>query len=145
MPRSRAPRPTPASAPAPTLHPFVRLALSVLFVVHLTAVFVAPLTPAVQTAMQLNLPPAALPTQPPVPWLAQLFRPYLDVAYLNHGYNFFAPDPGPSHLVEYDLELSDGSHLTGRFPERTQQQPRLRYHRHFMLAEQLSGLPPEAA
>ena len=37
-----------------------------------------------------------------------VFRPYLEAAYLDHGYAFFAPDPGPSHLVRYELEFDDG-------------------------------------
>lgn len=76
------------------------------------------------------------------------YRPYLDVLYLNHGYHFFAPEPGPSHLIRYELSYADGTQKTGLFPHKGQHQPRLLYHRHFMLSEHLSqfaepGTPPE--
>jgi hypothetical protein len=48
--------------------------------------------------------------------------------YLDHGYFFFAPNPGPSHLVG----IRDQSVL---FPDRKEQWPRLLYHRYFMLSE----------
>lgn len=78
----------------------------------------------------------------------QIYRPYLDALYLNHGYHFFAPEPGPSHLVRYELILQDGSKETGYFPNKTEHWPRLRYHRHFMLSEHMAqfteeGTPPE--
>lgn len=75
----------------------------------------------------------------------RLFRPYLDVAFLNHGYHFFAPEPGPSHLIRYELELADGSVQRGFFPDRDRHRPRLLYHRHFMLSEHLSPLAEETA
>lgn len=83
---------------------------------------------------------------------ADWFRPYAAALYLDHGYAFFAPDPGPSHLVEYRLEFDDGRPpVEGRFPDLKQQWPRLWYHRHFMLAEHLNAAfvpaeaPPEAS
>lgn len=65
---------------------------------------------------------------------------YIEFAYLNHGYFFFAPEPGPSHLVECRFELADGSSARLRFPDRQAQWPRLLYHRHFMLSENLHQL-----
>ncbi len=74
-------------------------------------------------------------------WLrvASLFRPYVAAADLNHGYRFFCAEPGPSHLVQYELTLADGKVQTGRFPDLREQSPRLLYHRYFMLAEHLNG------
>lgn len=113
----------------------LRAVLSALFAAHLTAVFVAPLASSIDTA-ERRLPPEAQPSERPRPWLHKIFQPYLDIAYLNHGYGFFAPDPGPSHLVRYTIEHQDGRREEGVFPDRHAHWPRLRYHRHFMLAEQ---------
>lgn len=71
-------------------------------------------------------------------WLA--VGPYLQFISMNQGNHFFAPDPGPSTLVTYVAELKDGRKVTGQIPDRTTMQPRLLYHRHFMLTEQLAGL-----
>jgi hypothetical protein len=54
--------------------------------------------------------------------------PYVDWMYLDHGYFFFSPNPGPSHLVG----IRDQSVV---FPDRKEQWPRLLYHRYFMLSE----------
>jgi hypothetical protein len=72
--------------------------------------------------------------------LQSIYLPYLQAAYLNHGYKFFGPDPGPSHLVRYVVETSDGDRIEGTFPDRTVHWPRLYYHRQFMLSEFLVGL-----
>lgn len=71
------------------------------------------------------------------------FRPYLELGFLNHGYRFFAPDPGRvQHLLAYKVEFADGRPpLEGRLPDLAIW-PRLRYHRHFMLTDQLPGLDP---
>tara|TARA_R110002072_G_scaffold303142_1_gene495861 strand:- start:143370 stop:144038 length:669 start_codon:yes stop_codon:yes gene_type:complete len=95
--------------------------VSVLLVLHLVAIASAPL------AME----PASLPAQK----VFAFFRPYLDAAFLNHGYHFFAPEPGPSHLIRYELTFADGRVETGVFPHPAEQKPRLNYHRHFMLSE----------
>jgi hypothetical protein len=81
--------------------------------------------------------------------VAGFFEPYLFAAYLNHGYRFFAPDPGPSHLVRYEVQLPDGSVREGRFPDPHRHRPRLLYHRHFMISETVFNIcgpvvePPE--
>ncbi len=62
---------------------------------------------------------------------------------MGHAYKFFAPDPGPSHLVQYDLELADGTHRKGTFPDRHEHWPRLLYHRHFMLSEFIATVAPQ--
>ena len=98
-----------------------RTVLSVLLILHLVAITSAPL------AME----PSSLLGQK----LFGVFRPYLDLFYLNHGYHFFAPEPGPGHLIRYEIEMSDGHVMDGVFPDPDKQRPRLLYHRHFMLTE----------
>jgi hypothetical protein len=107
-------------------------------VVHLTAVVVAPLAVACDTGTSSS--PAVAPVRR---WL----DPYITFLFLNHGYFFFAPDPGPNHLVDYKVEFDDGRlPIEGRFPNLKEQQPRLLYHRYFMLSEALYAnfAPPEA-
>ncbi|HUY36171.1 MAG TPA: hypothetical protein VMV69_25760 [Pirellulales bacterium] len=103
----------------------VRAAVSVLVALHVVALLVGP----------LSVPDSIVGR-----FLGQFYRPYLEIAYLNHGYKFFGPDPGPSHLVRYELELADGSRLKGIFPDRAEHWPRLLYHRHFMLSEFVMAL-----
>jgi len=66
--------------------------------------------------------------------------PYHHALFLNHGFRFFGPEPGPSTLVAYQLESGDGTTKSGRIPNRSIV-PRLYYHRHFMLTEFLSNGP----
>jgi hypothetical protein len=71
---------------------------------------------------------------------------YIDAGYLNHGYFFFAPNPGPSHLIRARIEFADGrAPIVETLPDLKAQWPRLLYHRHFMLSEQLNAqfAPPE--
>jgi hypothetical protein len=105
----------------------IRWLVSVLVIYHLAAVLMGP----------LSVPEALIPSA-----LAPVFRPYHSAAYLNHGYKFFAPDPGPSHLIRYDVELADGSHRRGEFPNLAEERPRLLYHRYFMLTEFIGNAPP---
>jgi hypothetical protein len=63
--------------------------------------------------------------------------------YLNHGYRFFAPDPGPASVVEFQIERADGSQEVGLFPDRqaiNRDYPRLNYHRWFMWSETLGRM-----
>lgn len=71
-----------------------------------------------------------------------VFRPYLQVLYLNHGYHFFAPEPAESTLLAYVAERPDGTAVRGRIPN-FGIKPRLLYHRHFMLTEHMAQAPPE--
>ena len=103
-----------------------RLAVSGLLLFHLCAITAAPWSVEPSSILSRRV------------W--SLFRPYLEIAYLNHGYHFFAPEPGPGHLVRYELELRDGGRRTGFFPNRDQHRPRLLYHRHFMLSEHLNAI-----
>ena len=88
------------------------------------------------------IPPLAGP--PPASELAaaliQPFRPLVGGLHLGHGYRFFAPEPGPSHLVRYELTLDDGTLKEGFFPNRAEHKPRLLYHRYFMLTEFINSL-----
>lgn len=73
--------------------------------------------------------------------LRDVMAPYIEVFYLDHGYFFFAPNPGPNHLVECQIEPAEGSgkiapkELWFRFPDRNLHWPRLYYHRQFMRSE----------
>ena len=114
-----------------------RIIVSGFLIIHILAVFMPPFTFATSSGPG-NVSPFAAP-------LMRLVKPYTDVMYLDHGYFFFAPNPGPSHLLKATLEFSkDQPTRELEFPDRKQQWPRLLYHRHFMLAEQLHSdfVPP---
>jgi hypothetical protein len=121
-----------------------RWVISLLLIFHLAAVFTAPFTFATSSGPGTASPFAAT--------MMGLLQPYIDAAFLNHGYFFFAPNPGPAHLVRYRLEFDDGREPVERmFPDLKRHWPRLLYHRHFMLAESYNGRfappapPPEVA
>jgi hypothetical protein len=122
---------------------WAKVVVSTLVTVHLIAVVAPPLQ------LQTYVPGAPAT---PVSFAFRTLQPYIDLLYLNHGYAFFAPDPGPSHLVRYRATFAhDRPSIEGVFPDPKKHWPRLFYHRHFMLAEQLhsdyagpSGPPPEA-
>lgn len=116
-----------------------RIGLSVALLLHLTAVFLPPFQFACRVGNGSSSPIADILISP--------LRPYIGAMYLDHGYFFFAPNPGPSHLVHYKVEFADGrTPVEGRFPDLAQHQPRLKYHRHFMIAEALNNQfePPTA-
>ncbi len=98
--------------------------VNVWLVYHLAAIVLAP----------WSVPPASRLIQNS--WRA--VGVYDQALFLNHGYHYFAPDPGSSTLLGYVLEMPDGSLQTGRIPNR-QIHPRLFYHRHFMLTESLAS------
>jgi hypothetical protein len=136
-PRTAEPQDAPANRAAPPWSPTIKLLASALIVLHVVAVFWAPLA-------------FASAGSPLTDSVFAVLRPYIDALYLNHGYSFFAPDVGPSRLVRYKVEFADGRPpVEGAFPNLATQQPRLLYHRHFMLSEALSnrfvpGEPPPA-
>lgn len=74
--------------------------------------------------------------------VVDLGRPYVEAFNISHGYAFFAPDPGRwSHLIRYRIEFDDDREaIEGQMPNLDDQWPRLLYHRHFMLTEQLGAL-----
>ena len=75
--------------------------------------------------------------------LGETAKPYSQWLYLDHGYFFFAPNPGPGHLIRCSLSRkkdvehteSDAADSTRFFPDRKSDWPRLLYHRYFMLSE----------
>jgi hypothetical protein len=111
--------------------PLARVAISVAILLHFACVLLATYTAA---------PPFSKLAQD----LVQPARPYINALDLNHGYRFFAPDPGPSHLIRYHLHWPDGHGRDGVFPNLAEERPRLLYHRYFMLAEHLEGLYEES-
>jgi len=147
--QAKQPQPEPKrSASGLPWHAVWRWSVSLLVIAHLAAVVSAPWNLSTLDA----LPPGyrAPPGQPEVPgpnssaWqeppvtrrLHRFFRHYLNLVYMNHGYEFFAPDPGGTHLISYRVAKPDGTTEEGSFPDLEVQWPRLLYHRHMMLAEQ---------
>jgi hypothetical protein len=129
--------PPSAAAGEKTPSFWVKVLLSVLIAWHVAAVFIPPMRFAAS---------AGRPASPFMDGIYRPIRPYAELLYLNHGYFFFAPDPGPNHLVDYKVEFDDGRPpVTGRFPDLAKERPRLLYHRHFMLAEALNArfAPPQ--
>ena len=113
----------------------VKLGLSLVIIVHLLAVVLPPL--AFQTNGQLGQSSAVATAMRPLAAYAQSL-------YLDRGYAFFAPDPGPSHLFQAAITQPNGEIVETLFPDKEQQWPRLNYHRHFMLSEFLNEVycPP---
>jgi len=118
-----------------------KFVVSGLLLLHLAAVFTAPFYMSTRTPVGASSPVAAR--------ARSTLEPYINAMFLDHGYAFFAPDPGPSHLIRYRVEFDDGRlPIEGVFPDLDRHWPRLLYHRHFMLSEQLhsdyvSPFPPE--
>jgi hypothetical protein len=113
---------TPSPALPQQPRPAVRIAVSALVMFHVLAVFIGPFA----------MPPG---TSQLASTCASIFQPYVESLCLANGYRFFAPEPGPSHLVRYEITLADGTRTHGVFPDRQQHVPRLLYHRYFMLSE----------
>ncbi|MCA9082038.1 MAG: hypothetical protein KDA58_15860 [Planctomycetaceae bacterium] len=87
----------------------------------------------------LMVSPASIPPSSQLvrdSWL--VFGPYLQFIYMNQGHHFFAPDPGASTLIRYTVEKADGTTVEGRIPDR-RIEPRLLYHRHFMMTESVAA------
>ena len=103
------PAPAPPTARAETRRPpgnrFVRWTANLWVVFHFAAVLAA--AGSVGPTSDLVL----------AGW--SLFRPYLQVLYLNHGYNFFAPQPAPTTLLAYEVERDDGTVIRGRTLDRS--------------------------
>ena len=117
-----------------TLPPRIKWLLNLVLIFHLAAIFIPPFTFATRTGYEIS---------PLAEVGFSIVQPYANAMFLNHGYAFFAPNAGPSHLVEYEVEFKNGEKTTQRFPDLESQWPRLFYHRHLMLAEWLhSTFPP---
>ena len=122
-----------------TLRPWLKGLLSLLLAAHILAVITPPFGFACRSG------PGPEGTSPIANVLAAAFEPYYQALYLDHGYFFFAPTVGPTHLVKYEVEFADGRQpVKGRFPDLATERPRLLYHRHFMMAEALNNMfePP---
>ncbi len=100
-----------------------------MFLFHLSAVVLPPL--AFQTRNQDGPSPLVRSVMP-------LFAGYGQFLHMDRGYAFFAPDPGPSHLIQAASLEPDGSFDEQMYPNLQNQWPRLLYHRHFMLTEFLN-------
>lgn len=110
----------------------VRWIVSALVLLHLIAVFWAPFMFACRVGADA--------TSPLADGLMPYLRPYIAMMYLDHGYFFFAPEPGPSFLVKYRVEYPDGREpVEGVFPNLDDQWPRLLYHRYFMVSTALNN------
>ena len=109
----------------------VKIAVSAALVAYLAAVIV---------------PPLAGP--PPASDLARAvldpLRPVVHALALDHGYRFFAPNPGPGHAIRWTVTRADGSEESGSIPDRDADRPRLRYHRRFMVPEKIAARVPPA-
>jgi hypothetical protein len=114
--------------PAETRWARWRPLISLLLLAHLTVVCVTPLA---------FVPPNSALAIRVTQWAA----PYLEAGNISHGYAFFAPDPGlSSAIVHYEIDHADGTFEEGDLPDVERHWPRLLYHRHFMLSEQLAGM-----
>jgi len=116
---------------------WLRAVVSAGVVWHLVAVMVAPLS----TPPRFEGRDSVIGTT-----LKETYGPYVTALYLNHAYKFFAPNPGDSHLLRYDLYFADGTKQVNRdeqlLPDRLHHWPRLLYHRHFMLSEFVNDFAP---
>lgn len=122
----------PRSSASVPVSPWRKLlfgAVNLWLVVHLTAIIIAPAT----------VGPSSLTSRT----IWEAVSPYLESLYLNHGFHYFAPQPGSSNLVSWTVTKPDGTTISGRFPNLTDYKPRLFYHRHFMMSEYLGNAPPE--
>jgi hypothetical protein len=107
---------------------WLRRAVNLWLVFHLSAIIIAPA--AVAPASELTR------------GACRFFLPYLGALYLDHGYHFFAPEPAESTLLAYVAEREDGTVIRGRIPDR-KTWPRLLYHRYFMLTEHMNDAPED--
>ena len=114
--------------------PAIKIAASFFILFHLLAVFWAPFR-----LITTNPPGGGSPF---VNYPDMVFERYYQPLYLDHGYAFFAPNPGPTHVIDYRVFNDSGDVIKeGRFPWLPDCWPRLRYHRYFMLAENVSAFP----
>lgn len=119
---SSATTPPDEASEQPVPNIWLRRFTSVLIVAFLAIVILGPLSNPI-ASRHLTAPMAA--------YVSPVHR----ALFLGHGYRFFAPNPGPSHLVEYKITRADGTQKEGTFPDRETIKPRLLYHRWFMLSE----------
>jgi hypothetical protein len=71
---------------------------------------------------------------------------YLNALYLNQGHSFFAPFVGPGHVIHYEyFDAANQRVGEGTLPDKKEHWPRLLYHRHMMLADQLDMMVGDKA
>ena len=102
--------------------------MNVWLVYHVFSVFVAP-------AFMPPVSPLLVDGQ-------RLSARYNELLFLDHGYHFFAPDPGASTLTSFTMQRPGDVPLVRRIPD-IEIRPRLLYHRYFMLSENIVGFPDE--
>jgi hypothetical protein len=125
-------RPSTIAQPAAGLSSTWKLVISLLVSLHVFAVFVGPWAVPPRSELARSI--------------ADALSPYIQAARLDNGYRFFAPEPGPGHLVRYEVVTRDGQKIEGTFPDKKTERPRLLYHRYFMLSEFLNSISaPEPA
>lgn len=111
---------------------WVQIALLVGFLVHFLGVLSEPLRFFSRSEVR---------TGPEFALLGDTMRPYSQWLYINHGYFFFAPNPGPGHLIRCSFSPEKKDNPTDKssniltLPDRNEHWPRLLYHRYFMLSE----------
>ncbi len=122
------PKPAPAEWRPPPADRFLRWVGTLFVLGHFTAILAAASSvgPASELVFQI--------------W--SVCRPYLQLFYLNHGYNFYAPEPVPSTLLDYVVEAADGTVVaSGRIPDHSLW-PRLLYQRQLLLTEHIPVAQP---
>ena len=105
---------------------FYALNLAIMF--HLVAICAAPLSVSPSSELEQSL------------W--DFTAPYVQLLYQNNGFHYFAPNPEGAHTVHYVVTYKDGKTERGLFPHRGIW-PRLLYHRHLMLSENLAAMEGE--
>lgn len=120
------------STARPDIHPArpwsrgARRAVSLGLVIHLTALLVGAFGPA--------------PASPLETGLYEVFRPYFDVTGQGKTYRYYAPEPGPTPVVEARLIFADGrAERVLRLPERADKPRRMLYQRQLALAYHLDS------
>jgi hypothetical protein len=81
---------------SPTISRNARWLLSIFAVLHIAAVFAEP--------FRFFSASPVKPASEEAGWLRSTLGRYVDFMYLSHGYAFFAPNPGPSHLLECEIK-----------------------------------------
>ena len=122
----------PAVAASPRRPPgnrFVRWVVNLLVLAHFAAVLAAATSVGPTSELLVDI------------W--QPFRPYLQLLYLNQGYNFYSPQPAATTLVAYEVERGDKLVARGRINELASK-PRLLFHRYLLLTEHLTFVSPES-
>jgi hypothetical protein len=132
MKHAKAAQTTPSQPALPMRRPaltrWVRWAVNLWLVYHFTGVLAAAAS--------------AGPTSNLIVAVWNVFRPYLLVLYLNHGYSFYAPQPIPTTLLDFQAHRPDGTVIRGRIPDRSIK-PRLLYHRYLLLTEHITAAPAD--